>query len=159
MSGEPEKLNWVKEMIEREATPKTMRTETVEKFAERHGIVPSNYHYHKVKKENQEKIVKLCLLVAKESLPEVLEKLGENAKAGKEKSIEMYLKFIAGLSEKIDMTSGGKPIPILNLKNVPKNDSDNENSKDEEQNKSGSGWDECKQDNINSDLSDSPRAE
>lgn len=159
MSENVEKLNWVKEMIEREATPKTMRTETVEKFAERHNIVPSNYHYHKVKKENQEKIVKLCLLVAKESLPEVLEKLGENAKAGKEKSIEMYLKFIAELSEKIDMTSGGNPIPILNLNNVPKNNSNNKDSGDEEKDQSNPGRNECKQNNINSDLSDSKSAE
>lgn len=134
MSEDVEKLDWIKEMIEREATPKVMREETIEKFAERHNIAPSNYHYHRVKKDNQEKIVKLCLLVAKESLPEVLKKLGENAEAGKEKSIEMFLKFIAELSEKIDMTSGGKPIPILNLNNeIPKNNSNTKDNRDEQE--------------------------
>ena len=103
MSENVEKQNWIKEMIEREAIPKPERKESVVKFAERFGISESTYKYQKGKPENQKKIVDLCLLSAKESLPEVLAKLNENAIAGKEKSMEMYLKFITGLAEKLDI--------------------------------------------------------
>lgn len=134
MSDTAEKKDWIKEMIERECVPKSMRTETIKDFSARHDIDPSLYHYHRIKKDNQQKIVKLCLLVAKESLPEVLDKLGENAKVGKEKSIEMFLKYIVELSEKTDITSGGKPIPILSLKNeISKDNSNSEDNSNEEE--------------------------
>ena len=115
MSDTVEKKDWIKEMIEREAIPKVMREETIEQFSERHDIYPSNYNYQRTKKENQQKIVKLCLSIAKEKLPEVLKTLGEQAEKGKERSIEMFLKFIVELSEKTDITSGGKPIPMMDL--------------------------------------------
>jgi len=101
------KKDWIKEMIEREAVPKVMREETIKDFSARHNIDPSLYHYHRIKKDNQKKIVEMCLSYAKESLPEVLEKLGENAKAGKEKSIEMYLKFVTGLAETLNLNTEG----------------------------------------------------
>lgn len=109
-----EKKDWIIEMIEREATPKSLRTDTIKSFSDRHNIDTSLYQYHKVKPDNQKRIVELCLNQAKETLPEVLAKLGQNAEEGKEKSIEMYLKFITGLAEKTDLTSGGQPIKVLN---------------------------------------------
>ena len=113
--------DWITEMIEREAIPKTLRADTIEEFAKKHNIVMSNYSYQKNKKENQQKIIKLCLNTAKERTPEVLEKLGKNAEEGKEKSIEMFLKFIIELSEKTDITSGGEVIKGFNF---IKNDTD-----------------------------------
>ena len=113
MSEEVKKKDWIKEMIEREATPKTLREETIKDFAERHDIDSSLYHYHRIKKDNQEKILKLCLRIARERTPEVLDKLGEKAEAGNDRSVEMFLKFILELSEKSDLTSGGEPINIV----------------------------------------------
>lgn len=109
---EETKVNWIDEMLIREATPKTLRTDTVSEFCKRHGIVDSNYYYHSSKPENQEKIIGLALQSTKKHAPEVLENLGERAKSNS-KDAEMYLKFILQLAEKTDITSGGEKIPVL----------------------------------------------
>lgn len=103
------KVNWIDEMIIREATPKTLRTDTVSEFCIRHGIVDSNYYYHSSKPENQEKSINIALQNTKKHAPEVLENLGERAKSNS-KDAEMYLKFILQLAEKTDITSGGLAI-------------------------------------------------
>lgn len=138
-----DKKDWIIEMIEREATPKSLRTETIKAFSDRNDIDTSLYQYHKVKPDNQKRIVKLCLDTAKEMTPEVLDKLGQNAIEGKEKSIEMFLKYITELAEKTDITSGGKPIPILNLNNVLHNNSNSQDSSNEEEDKSSPRGNEC----------------
>ena len=107
-----EKKGWIKEMIEREATPKPERTETVEQFCIRHGISDSTYTYQKRKKENKTEVVKIWLNEAINGGNEVLKKLKENALAGKEKSIEMYLKFVLELAENLDVKSDGKSLII-----------------------------------------------
>lgn len=98
-----DKKDWIKEMIIREAIPKPARTETVEDFAKRYSISDRTYYNQARNKENQKKIVELCLLIAKGALPEILQKLSDNAREGKEKSIEIYLKHIAGFTEKLDI--------------------------------------------------------
>lgn len=117
---EEEKVNWIDEMIIREATPKTLRNETVAEFCQKYGIVESNYYYHSSKPENQEKSIKIALQNTKKHAPEVLENLGERAK-NNSKDTEMYLKFILQLAEKTDITSGGLPL-ILPATLINKND-------------------------------------
>lgn len=116
------KVNWIDEMIIREALPKTLREGTVADFCKKHGIVESNYYYHSSKPENQEKSIKIALQNTKKHAPDVLENLGERAKSNS-KDAEMYLKFILQLAEKTDITSGGMPIiqiaeVIANKQNV-----------------------------------------
>jgi hypothetical protein len=90
-------------MIQREAIPKPERTDTIEEFCKRHGISDSTYNYQKAKKENKAKVLEIWLNEAFDGGNEVLKKLKENALEGKEKSIEMYMKFILELAEKMEM--------------------------------------------------------
>jgi len=55
-------------------------------------------------------IIKRSLNLAKKMMPQVVKKLAENATGGKEKSIEMFLEYVADLSKKIDHTSKGEKI-------------------------------------------------
>jgi hypothetical protein len=114
--------NWIDEMIEREAVPREAREETTRDFCKKRGIDERTYYYTVRKKENQEQILAICLNNAKRETPEILKKLSENAKAGKEKSIEMYLKFIIELAEKTDITSKGDKIMYLPSELIEKND-------------------------------------
>jgi hypothetical protein len=109
--------NWVEAMIEREATPKPARKEKVGDFCARWGIDTSTYYFQARKKENRKKVVEIWLCEAIKGGNEVLEKLRENALNGKEKSIEMYLKFVLELKEQMDLTTDGKelPTPIISL--------------------------------------------
>ena len=102
--------NWIDEMIERESMPQAVRKETVEAFAKRNKIGVATYYYQSYKEENQKKILELSLNVAKKAVPEILQVLIDNAKAGKEKSIEMYLDYIIKLAKNLDIKSDGKPI-------------------------------------------------
>ena len=110
--------NWIQAMIEREATPKPARQETVEEFANQWGIDASTYYYQARKKENIRKVVDIWLIEATKGGNAVLEKLRENALEGKEKSIEMYLKFVLELKEKMDITSDDKPFPLVIAKEI-----------------------------------------
>lgn len=105
--------NWIQAMIEREAIPKPVRTDTVEQFAKQWGISEATYYYQSSKKENQKKVIDIWLSEAIKGGNKVLEKLRENAIEGKEKSIEMYLKFVLELKDRMDVTSNDKPIVVV----------------------------------------------
>jgi len=107
-----ENTNWLREMIERQALPEEVREGTTEEFCKKWNIGESTYYYQAKKEENQREIVKLAISNAKKYAPEVLENLGVRGKSDN-KAAELYLKFILQLAEKTDITSGGKPIPIL----------------------------------------------
>lgn len=109
------KKGWIQEMINREATPKSERVGTVEGFCKERGISVSTYDYQRRKKENKRQIIQIWLNEAVNGGNEVLAKLKENALSGKEKSLEMYLKFVLELAENIDVKSDGKTIVNLIL--------------------------------------------
>lgn len=90
-------------MIERESIPRPERKETRGDFCKRHGIAESTYDYQRRRKENKRKIVEIWLNEASNGGNEVLSKLKQNALEGKEKSIEMYLKFVLELAEQLDV--------------------------------------------------------
>jgi hypothetical protein len=121
--------NWIQEMIEREALPRVMRTDTVEDFAQKHNIDPSTYYYQSRKKENQKKILKIALSLAKKGIPEVLEKLRERAEAGDIRAIEMYLKYILKMKDKFDFTSDDKELKVITSINyiLPNDNNDKTN--------------------------------
>jgi hypothetical protein len=109
---EPTKKNWIDAMIERESTPKALRKGTIASFCKEWGVDTSTYYYQSRRKENQKRIIAIWLTEAVKDGNEVLKKLKENALEGKEKSIEMYLKFILELRDKMDITSDDKAINI-----------------------------------------------
>ena len=110
-----EEINWIEEMIKREAVPLQLREGTVADFCKKYGIGDSTYYYQSSKPENQEKIVNSALNNAKKYAPEVLENLGERAK-NNSKDAEMYLKFILQLADKTDITSKGESIQQVLVK-------------------------------------------
>ena len=84
----------------------------MEDFCKQYGIDTSTYYYQARKKENKREVVSIWLNEATNGGNEVLEKLKQNALEGKEKSIEMYLKFILELAENLDIKSDGKALAI-----------------------------------------------
>jgi hypothetical protein len=103
---------WIDEMIERESTPKPLREGKMADFCAKWGIDSSTYYYQARKKENQKKVIDIWLSEAVKGGNEVLEKLRQNAINGKEKSIEMYLKFVLELKERMDVTTKDEAITI-----------------------------------------------
>jgi hypothetical protein len=102
--------NWIQEMIEREAIPKSAREETVAQFCDKWGITESTYYYQSSKPDNWKKTLEISLNNAKKECPEVLKVLGEKAKDGDMKAIDMYLNYIIQLAKNLDVKSDGKPI-------------------------------------------------
>ena len=102
--------NWIQEMIEREALPKAARKETVAEFCARHDISETTYYNHSSREENQKQSLKIALMSVKKRAPEILEKLGDKAEEGDTRAIDMYLKYVLELVDKLDITSDGKPI-------------------------------------------------
>jgi len=91
--------NWIEAMIERETIPKPARQDTVAEFCAKWGVPESTYYYQSSNPENERRIVELCFKQAKKRTPEILEKLGDKASEGSEKSIEMFLKLVLDKSE------------------------------------------------------------
>jgi len=109
-----EKADWVAKAIEYEATPKSLREpKSKMDFINSLGIPRSSYYHEISKRENKKKIVDIWLNEALNGGNEVLEKLKQNALEGKEKSIEMYLKFVLELAENLDIKSDGKSFQVI----------------------------------------------
>ena len=107
-----EKIDWIEKMIERESTPKSLRTETQDEFCKRLGIPESTYKYNRGKKENKKRIAEIWLNEAFLEGNEVLAQLALKAKNGDMKAIELYIKFVLELAENLDVKSGGNTILI-----------------------------------------------
>lgn len=107
-----EETNWIEAMIEREALPKSTREETVESFCKKWDITESTYYYQSSKPDNWKKTLEISLSRAKKDCPEVLQVLGEKAKSGDMKAIDMYLNYIVQLAKNFDIKSDGEKIGI-----------------------------------------------
>jgi hypothetical protein len=108
-----EHTNWLDAMIEREATPKTLRKETVEQFCAKWGVTDSTYYYQSSKTDNWKKVLEISLMSAKKEVPDVLKVLGDKAKDGDMKAIDLYLDYVVQLSKNLDIKSGGEVLPVL----------------------------------------------
>ncbi len=124
---------WVDEMIKRQILPKRMREELNE-FCRRYGIGRSTYYYYLSKKENQKKIIKECLMLAKEYTPEVLDKLAQKAAGGDMKAIDMFLNYVLELSTNFDIKTDGERIGLFDYrqKNDKQHRPDNGNGQNKE---------------------------
>lgn len=89
------------------ALPKSTRPKNTE-LIEKYGVPESTFYWTTSRTTFLEKIVRLALDDAKNAIPEVLEVLKRKAiEDGSEKSIEMYLKYVAETAEHIDHTTKG----------------------------------------------------
>lgn len=91
------------------SNPKSMRR-TNKEIQEYYGILERNFHYHTAKEEFMRKVIRNALIKGKRALPEILDVLQNLAKQGKEKSIEMYLEYVAELTKKMDLTTDGEKL-------------------------------------------------
>lgn len=82
---------------------------------ESYGIPESTFYYQLQDEGFMKKMVKFSLTRAKKFLPKLLKSLEKNIEMGREKSIEIGLKFIGEVAEKIDHTSKGERIGVLEL--------------------------------------------
>jgi hypothetical protein len=118
--------DWISAMIEREAIPKASRKETVEEFCVKYGISESTYYYQSSKPDNWKKILEISLNSAKKECPEVLKVLGDKAKSGDMKAVDMYLNYIVQLAKNLDIKSDGKELQPVLVKFI--NDETNRNT-------------------------------
>lgn len=96
---------WVPEMIEWLAIPKDLRyPKTVVEFCDKMGIRRDQYYYEVEKPEFQQRLLKRMRSIVKDRAPEVFDKLLHNAIEGETKAIELYMKYIMEIAEKIDHT-------------------------------------------------------
>jgi len=107
------KEDWISAMIERESTPKPLRTDTIEEFCKKWDIAESTYGFQRRKKENRKRVVEIWLSEAINCGNEVLTKLGEKALSGDTKAIELYMKFVLDLTEGLDIKTDGKALNTL----------------------------------------------
>lgn len=108
--NEKQKEEMWDEIAQQLSKPKSMRPQHKELYT-LYGLPESTYYWTTSKKEFKQRIVEKCVNEAKEWMPELIEVLKEKAIVDKsEKSIEMALKYIAEIAEKIDHTSKGEKI-------------------------------------------------
>jgi hypothetical protein len=114
-------MDWLQEAIKLEATPKSMRAETIRDFCARFNIPESNYYYHLSKSENKAQILEITLNEAKTRAPEILKKLGDLAESGDIRAIDIYLDYILQLAKNLDIKTGGRPIIQIAKEIIEKN--------------------------------------
>lgn len=99
-------------------------------------------------------VVQKSLIQAKKYFPRVISALQKNVEEGKEKSIEMFIKYVGEVADKIDHTTNGKDLPTPLLAYVSSNNSNKESNGNEKTSEVHSGGDISKQDNIDSLIPD-----
>jgi len=96
------------------ALPEEERTPKFQKDIIKFYQIPERTFYHKTaSKKYQDLITKKSLSKVIKRLPEVLRALQIKAESGSEKAIEIFLKYVAKLLERIDITTKGESINDL----------------------------------------------
>jgi len=104
---------WLSYSEEERATLKLPRFQ--KDIHEMYQIPESTYYYQLQNKEFMEKMVRIGLTRAKKMLPKILQNLEKNIESGKEKSIEMGLKYILEIADRIDHSTLGEKIQSIVL--------------------------------------------
>lgn len=95
------------------AKPKSIRKSNVDIYS-KYGIPEATFYWRTKKPNFTERVVEICLNEAKLWIPELVEALKEKAINDKsEKSIEMGLKYIADVKDRLDVTTKDKEITAL----------------------------------------------
>lgn len=93
--------SWIEGAVEYMALPQDLREpESITEYCKQLGVPRATFYYEMSKTEIQKRIVERAVVYAKKDLPEVLDVLGQKAKTGNTRAIELYLKYVAELAEK-----------------------------------------------------------
>lgn len=110
MNDEEKKKMW-NEIADYLAIPEDERMPATNKELYESYQLPERTFYDKLRNEDfMRLVVKKSLIGAKKYFPKVLSILQKNIDKGNEKSIEMFIKYVGELADKIDHTSGGEKI-------------------------------------------------
>lgn len=101
---------WLSLTEEERVEQKLPSTQT--EICKNYGLGESTFYYHLQNEDFMKKVIRIGLTRAKKAMPKILKKLERNAEEGKEKSIEMFMKFVGDIAEKIDHTSKGEKIGL-----------------------------------------------
>jgi len=94
------------------AKPETLRRKNRE-ICQSYQLVEDTFYYRVRKPEFKKRVVEIALNEAKNWVPELVEVLKEKAITDKsEKSIEMALKYVADIADRLDVTTKGKEINV-----------------------------------------------
>jgi predicted transcriptional regulator len=106
--NEEEKIEMWDEIAEWFSLPEDERKLKQKELYESYGI-PERTFYWKLQQEDFNRdVVKKTLNRARRFTPEVIRALQKNVYEGKEKSIEMHLKYVAEQAEHVDHTTKGE---------------------------------------------------
>lgn len=101
--------SWVDDAVEWYAIPDDQREpHFIQDLIKKLGVPCSTFYWETSKPEFIARVIGRALNREKKRIANVLGKLGKNAEGGQEKSIEMYLKHVIGLAEKMNVTMEGK---------------------------------------------------
>ena len=113
---------WVGEMIEWLSVPKDLRhPKTVVEFCDKMGIRRDQYYTQAEDIKFQQRLIRRMKSIVKDRAPEVFDKLLQNALEGETKAIELYMKYIMELAEKIEHTGEVQGF-VLNIIQANKNE-------------------------------------
>lgn len=116
------KPTWVGEMIEWLAIPKDLRhPKTVVEFCDKMGIRRDQYYTEAEDPNFQQRLLKRMRSIVRDRAPEVFDKLLQNAIEGETKAIELYMKYIMEMAEKIEHTGEVQGF-VLNIIQANKNE-------------------------------------
>jgi len=108
--------SWIDEAIEWLSIPKDLRhPKTIVEFCDKMGIARSTYYFEVEKKDFQRRLIERMISNVKNDAPEILDKLAQNAKEGETRAIEVYVKYILAIAEKVEHTGevGGFVLNII----------------------------------------------
>lgn len=117
--------------------------------------LPERTFYDKMRNQKfMRLVVQKSLIQAKKYFPKVLSILRKNVDEGKEKSIEMFIKYVGEVADKIDHTTNGKDLPTPLLAHVSSNLSNKESNGNVKETALHPGRDLSKQNDIDSLIPD-----
>lgn len=101
--------SWEEEVLGWLSIPKDLRfPKTVVELCDKLEIRRDEYYTMVGKPEFQKKLLERMVSRARESAPEVFDRLLQNAKEGETKAIELYLKYVLEIAEKFEHTGNMK---------------------------------------------------
>lgn len=108
--NEEEKREMWDEIADWFSQPEELRDKSNKEIYEALQIPERTFYWYLQNADFNRLIIQKTLYRAKKHIPKVIEVLQKNIYEGKEKSMEMYFKYVAELADKIDHTTKGEKI-------------------------------------------------
>lgn len=117
--------SWIEEAIEWLSIPKDLRhPKTIVEFCDKFAITRNQYYWEVEKADFQKRLLDRQISNVKGDAPEVLNKLVQNAKEGETRAIEIYVKYVLAIAEKVEHQGEVKGL-TLNIVQANKNEGGN----------------------------------